>query len=197
MRQRVDELRDENNYQTRIKEMNYDERIRDLTDKFMQEMENLKTKNTVISGEKEKEASKHAEQIHDLIEKQNKELQDLGKSNVFLDFDRSIEKKYFQNDFHRSFVRKIEIFAFCFFFLFVSFCKNLFVSRRLESSNNQKLMLEYEKYQDLQAKTQKTQEEYERQITELENRKEEEVTRQRMQYTAQLEKLKNDLILVS
>jgi dsDNA-specific endonuclease/ATPase MutS2 len=66
----------------------------------------------------------------------------------------------------------------------------------IESSNNQKLMLEYEKYQDLQAKTQKTQEEYERQITELENRKEEEVTRQRMQYTAQLEKLKNDLILV-
>ena len=65
----------------------------------------------------------------------------------------------------------------------------------IESSNNQKLMLEYEKYQDLQAKTQKTQEEYERQITELENRKEEEVTRQRMQYTAQLEKLKNDLIL--
>lgn len=58
--------------------MNYAERIRDLTDKFMQEMENLKTKNTVVTGEKEKEASKHAEQVHDLIEKQNKELQDLG-----------------------------------------------------------------------------------------------------------------------
>ncbi|CAF3399586.1 unnamed protein product, partial [Rotaria sp. Silwood2] len=141
LKQRVTELREENDYQLKLKEMNYAERIRDLTDKFMQEMENLKTKNTVITGEKEKEASKHAEQVHDLIEKQNKELQDL------------------------------------------------------ESSNNQKLMLEYEKYQDLQAKTQKTQEEYERQITELENRKEEEVTRQRMQYTAQLEKLKNDLIL--
>lgn len=59
--------------------MNYAERIRDLTDKFMQEMETLKTKNTVVAGEKEKEASKHAEQVHDLIEKQNKELQDLGK----------------------------------------------------------------------------------------------------------------------
>ncbi|CAF3835653.1 unnamed protein product [Rotaria sordida] len=141
LKQRVAELREENDYQLKLKEMNYAERIRDLTDKFMQEMENLKTKNTVITGEKEKEASKHAEQTHDLIEKQNKELQDL------------------------------------------------------EGSNNQKLMLEYEKYQDLQAKTQKTQEEYERQITELENRKEEEVTRQRMQYTAQLEKLKNDLIL--
>ena len=63
--------------------MNYAERIRDLTDKFMQEMENLKTKNTVVTGEKEKEASKHAEQVHDLVEKQNKELQDLGKDRPF------------------------------------------------------------------------------------------------------------------
>ncbi|CAF1588643.1 unnamed protein product, partial [Didymodactylos carnosus] len=141
LKQRVTELREENEYQLKLKEMNYAERIRDLTDKFMQEMENLKTKNTVVTGEKEKEANKHAEQVHDLLEKQNKELQDL------------------------------------------------------ESSNNQKLMLEYEKYQELQAKTQKTQEEYEKQIMELENRKEEEVTRQRMQYTTQLEKLKNDLIL--
>jgi len=58
-------------------------------------------------------------------------------------------------------------------------------------------MLEYEKYQDLQAKTQKTQEEYERQITELENQKEEEVSKKRTEYTSQLEKIKNDLILVS
>jgi len=58
-------------------------------------------------------------------------------------------------------------------------------------------MLEYEKYQDLQAKTQKTKEEYERQITELENQKEEEVSKKRMEYTSQLEKIKNELILVS
>ncbi|CAF3648658.1 unnamed protein product, partial [Adineta steineri] len=141
LKQRVSELREENDYQLKLKEMNYAERIRDLTDKFMQEMENLKTKHTVVTGEKEKEASRHAEQIHDLTEKQLKELQDL------------------------------------------------------ESSNNQKLMLEYEKYQDLQAKTQKTQEDYERQLTELENRKEEEVSQQRLQFTAQLERIKNELIL--
>lgn len=70
--------------------MNYAERIRDLTDKFMQEMENLKTKITVITGEKEKEASKHAEQVHDLVEKQNKELQDLGKLINLLFFRKSI-----------------------------------------------------------------------------------------------------------
>ena len=34
----------------------------------------------------------------------------------------------------------------------------------LESANNQKLMAEYEKYQELQAKSQRMQEEYERQL---------------------------------
>ncbi len=79
MKQRVLELREENDYQLKLKEMNYAERIRDLTDKFLQEMENLKSKNTVVTAEKEKEASKHAEQLHDLTEKQTKELEDLGK----------------------------------------------------------------------------------------------------------------------
>jgi hypothetical protein len=49
----------------------------------MQEMETLKSRNLVITGVKEKEASKHAEHIHDLIEKQTKELQDLGKLDFF------------------------------------------------------------------------------------------------------------------
>jgi hypothetical protein len=49
----------------------------------MQEMETLKSRNLVTTGEKEKEASKHAEHIHDLIEKQTKELQDLGKLDFF------------------------------------------------------------------------------------------------------------------
>jgi cilia- and flagella-associated protein 57 len=78
----VAELREENDYQIKLKEMNYAERIRDLTDKFMQEMESLKTKNTITTSEKEKEASKHAEQTHDLLEKQNKELQELGEYPV-------------------------------------------------------------------------------------------------------------------
>ena len=83
LKQRVAELREENDYQLKLKDMNYTERIRDLGDKLMQEMENLKTKHLVVTGEKEKEASKHAEQLHDLLEKQTKELQDLGKANLF------------------------------------------------------------------------------------------------------------------
>ena len=57
-------------------------------------MENLKTKNTVVTGEKEKEASKHAEQVHDLVEKQNKELQDLGKKSPL------IFNHFSENEFH-------------------------------------------------------------------------------------------------
>lgn len=40
-----------------------------------------------------------------------------------------------------------------------------------ESGNNQKLLLEYEKYQELQMKSQRMQEEYEKQLHELEESK--------------------------
>ena len=84
LKQRVAELREENDYQLKLKDMTYREKIHDLGEKLMQEMENLKTKHIVVTAEKEKEASKHAEQLHDLLEKQTKELQDLGKEVLFL-----------------------------------------------------------------------------------------------------------------
>ena len=108
----------ENEYQLRLKDMNYNEKIKELTEKFIQEMESLKTKNQVLKTDKDKEEAKHEEEIADLLEKHSKEHQDL------------------------------------------------------ESANNQKLMSEYEKYQELQAKSQKMQEDYERQLTEMEESKE-------------------------
>ena len=47
LKTRVDELKTENEYQLRLKDMNYNEKIKELTEKFIQEMESLKTKNTV------------------------------------------------------------------------------------------------------------------------------------------------------
>ena len=47
LKQRVDELKMENEYQLRLKDMNYNEKIKELTEKFIQEMESLKTKNQV------------------------------------------------------------------------------------------------------------------------------------------------------
>ncbi|XP_025276247.3 cilia- and flagella-associated protein 57 isoform X9 [Canis lupus familiaris] len=110
LKTRVEELKMENEYQLRLKDMNYSEKIKELTDKFLQEMESLKTKNQVLRTEKEKQDVSHREHIEDLLDKQSRELQDL------------------------------------------------------ECCNNQKLLLEYEKYQELQLKSQRMQEEYEKQL---------------------------------
>nr|XP_054392675.1 cilia- and flagella-associated protein 57 isoform X2 [Pongo abelii] len=110
LKTRVEELKMENEYQLRLKDMNYSEKIKELTEKFIQEMESLKTKNQVLRTEKEKQDVYHREHIEDLLDKQSRELQDL------------------------------------------------------ECCNNQKLLLEYEKYQELQLKSQRMQEEYEKQL---------------------------------
>lgn len=52
LKTRVEELKMENEYQLRLKDMNYSEKIKELTDKFIQEMESLKTKNQVCLRDK-------------------------------------------------------------------------------------------------------------------------------------------------
>ncbi|XP_072275438.1 cilia- and flagella-associated protein 57 [Pyxicephalus adspersus] len=117
LKTRVEELKMENEYQLRLKDMNYNEKLKELTEKFIQEMEVLKTTNQILKAEAEKQELKHQEDMAELIEKQSREMQDL------------------------------------------------------ETANNQKLLLEYEKYQELQAKSQRMQEEDERQLHELEESK--------------------------
>ncbi|XP_068949908.1 cilia- and flagella-associated protein 57-like [Petaurus breviceps papuanus] len=117
LKTRVEELKMENEYQLRLKDMNYTEKIKELTDKFVQEMESLKTKNQVLRTEKEKQEVSHNNYVEDLLEKQSRELQDI------------------------------------------------------ECCNNQKLLLEYEKYQELQLKSQRMQEEYEKQLRDNEETK--------------------------
>ncbi|KAM5149014.1 cilia- and flagella-associated protein 57 [Mantella aurantiaca] len=117
LKTRVEELKMENEYQLRLKDMNYNEKLKELTEKFIQEMEVLKTTNQILKADAEKQELKHQEDMGDLIEKQSREMQDL------------------------------------------------------ETANNQKLLLEYEKYQELQMKSQRMQEEDERQLHELEESK--------------------------
>ena len=50
LKTRVEELKMENEYQLRLKDMNYNEKIKDLTDKFLQEIEGVKAKNEVRMG---------------------------------------------------------------------------------------------------------------------------------------------------
>ena len=79
LKTRVDELKMENEYQLRLKDMSYNEKIKELTEKFIQEMESLKTKNQVLKTEKDKEEAKHEEELSEFLEKHAKELQDLGE----------------------------------------------------------------------------------------------------------------------
>ncbi|XP_043941309.1 cilia- and flagella-associated protein 57 [Protopterus annectens] len=117
LKTRVEEMKMENEYQLKLKDMNYNEKVKELTEKFIQEMESLKTKNQVLKTEKEKEEVRHEETMAEVLEKHSCEMQDL------------------------------------------------------ESANNQKLLLEYEKYQELQVKSQHMQEDYEKQLHESEESK--------------------------
>lgn len=47
LKTRVEELKMENEYQLRLKDMNYNDKIKELSEKFIQEIEALKTKNQV------------------------------------------------------------------------------------------------------------------------------------------------------
>ncbi|XP_063772106.1 cilia- and flagella-associated protein 57-like isoform X2 [Pseudophryne corroboree] len=73
----VKELKMENDYQLRVKDMNYNEKLKELTEKFLQEIEVLKTANQILKAEAEKEELKHQEEISHLTEKQYREMQDL------------------------------------------------------------------------------------------------------------------------
>lgn len=81
--QRVEELRMENDYQLRLKDMNYNDKIKELTEKFIQEMESLKTKNQVLKTDKDKEEAKHEEKTAELLEKQNNEVRELGERQLW------------------------------------------------------------------------------------------------------------------
>ena len=91
LKTRVEELKMENEYQLRLKDMNYNEKIKELTEKFIQEMESLKTKNQVLKTEKDKSEAKHEEELQELLQKHSKEMQDLGtysmlRYDVLLEF---------------------------------------------------------------------------------------------------------------
>jgi len=133
LKTRVEELKMENEYQLRLKDMNYNEKIKELTEKFIQEMENLKTKNQVLKTERDKEVAKHEEEISEIVDRNSKNIVDI------------------------------------------------------ESTSNQKLMLEYEKYQELQNKSQKMQEDYERQLQEGEEGKEQALEELTEYYETKLE----------
>lgn len=77
LKTRVDELKMENEYQLRLKDMNYSERIKELTEKFVKEMEALRVKNQAQRLEKDREEARHCEQMQEMMELHTRELKEL------------------------------------------------------------------------------------------------------------------------
>ncbi|NXT29628.1 CFA57 protein, partial [Syrrhaptes paradoxus] len=128
---RVKELQIENDYQLRLKDMCFNEKIKELEENFTQEIDSLKTKHQILQAEKEKQELQHQFQLSEMMNKQARE-------NIPL--------------FSISFV------------IFICFLLP-------ESDSNQKLLMENEKYQELQEKSQRMQEEYEKQLHNLQESK--------------------------
>ncbi|XP_052831980.1 cilia- and flagella-associated protein 57-like [Octopus bimaculoides] len=81
LKSRVEELNMENEYQMHLKDMSYNDKIREMTETFIQEMENLKTKNQALQNDKSKQESRHDEIMTEIMEKHCRELQFIESAN--------------------------------------------------------------------------------------------------------------------
>jgi hypothetical protein len=74
LKTRVEELKMENEYQLRLKDMNFNDKVKEITEKYMQEIEALKITSTVLKTEREKEQVKHEEEMQDEKDRHNREM---------------------------------------------------------------------------------------------------------------------------
>ena len=90
LQRNLDELKLEHEYQLRLKDMNFNEKLKELTEKFSQEIEGLKISTSVLRTEKEKEDVKYQEQLQNIRSRHIQEL------HVFSFNHQEVEMKYNQ-----------------------------------------------------------------------------------------------------
>jgi cilia- and flagella-associated protein 57 len=74
LQRNLNELKLEHEYQLRLKDMNINEKLKEITEKYSQEIEGLKSSTSVLRTEKEKEDVKYQEQLHSIRSRQIQEL---------------------------------------------------------------------------------------------------------------------------
>ncbi|KAL2912228.1 hypothetical protein HK105_208296 [Polyrhizophydium stewartii] len=77
LQRNLDELKLEHEYQLRLKDMNFNEKLKEITEKYSQEIEALKISTSVLRTEKEKEDVKHQEQVQNVKARQIQELHEI------------------------------------------------------------------------------------------------------------------------
>ncbi|XP_062849861.1 cilia- and flagella-associated protein 57 [Trichomycterus rosablanca] len=110
LKTRVDELQMENEYQLRLKDMDYSEKVKELTEKFIQQMELLKTQNQVLKSEKEKQEVALQEKLTEIMERHSKEQQDLESTTnqkLMLEYEKHQELQLRSQKMQESYEEKL------------------------------------------------------------------------------------------
>ncbi|KAJ8263115.1 hypothetical protein COCON_G00155720 [Conger conger] len=97
LKTRVEELKVENQFQLRLKGMDHEKEVKEMTDKFIQEIESLKTKYQVLKAEKEKMELDHNESMEKMMERNTQEKLDLESAslqNLMLEYERYQELQH-------------------------------------------------------------------------------------------------------
>ncbi|KAK2862634.1 hypothetical protein Q5P01_002167 [Channa striata] len=80
LKMHLEELQMEKEYQLRLKDMNYNEKMKEISEKFTQQIESLKTAKQAMKIEMEKQEREHQESSAEVTVKHAKELKDLELS---------------------------------------------------------------------------------------------------------------------
>ncbi|XP_066570529.1 cilia- and flagella-associated protein 57-like [Amia ocellicauda] len=109
LKMKVENVKRENQCQLQLQDKNNNDKIKKLTQNFIQEVESLKTKNQVLRREMEKQALTHEEATAELMEKHSKELQDLesSKMKMFIrvyeqNYDQQVKSQHMEADFMKQ-----------------------------------------------------------------------------------------------
>ncbi|OUM68235.1 hypothetical protein PIROE2DRAFT_4113, partial [Piromyces sp. E2] len=91
LRKKVEDLKMENEYQLRLKDMNCNEKIKEVTGKLIQEIDSLKMATALIKSEKEKEENRFTEDINqEKLKHMNEinELENIHREKIVAEFDK-------------------------------------------------------------------------------------------------------------
>ncbi|KAJ3066607.1 Cilia- and flagella-associated protein 57 [Podochytrium sp. JEL0797] len=77
LRQRVEALKTDNDTQLKLKDLNYSEKLKDLTDKYMAEIEGLKSLTSVLTHDRKCNEEKHLTELESAKVSNHAEIQDM------------------------------------------------------------------------------------------------------------------------
>ncbi|KAJ3051158.1 Cilia- and flagella-associated protein 57, partial [Rhizoclosmatium hyalinum] len=80
LRQRVEALKTDNETQLKLKDLNYSEKLKDLTDKYMSEIEGLKQLTSVLTHDRKSNEDKHLTELDAAKVANRTEIQEMETS---------------------------------------------------------------------------------------------------------------------